>query len=152
MQNSIASIETENSEMANHNGSADGRKILLVNGDRKQRALHAETLALSGFSTCCVPSGPDALEVLGGAVRFDVVLTEEVVPGLGGRDLVHAMRVMGNQTAVVILSRNLAGRFPPAMPPDEIVEEVPRAASSRELLSAVYRALHADHPAEMSFS
>lgn len=142
-EKNILLTELKDSGLPCSNRGKFHRRVLLVDGDRIQCALHAAMLALAGFATCSVPNSAEALEALD-VVRFDVVLTENVIPGLGGRGLVHAMRAMGDHTAVVVISGRGHDESSPSLPPDEIVEEVPRTASSRELISAVYRGLHAD--------
>ncbi|MDB6134815.1 MAG: Two component transcriptional regulator, winged helix family [Verrucomicrobiales bacterium] len=131
-------LSSENSGRPFNARSGIRRKILLVNGDRKQCALHAAMLALSGFTTRCVHTGAEALEALD-FDRFDVVLTEAVIPGTGVRDLVHAIRDKGDNTAVVVLSGKNLEKSNPALSPEELVDEIPRTASSRELISAVCR-------------
>ncbi len=143
MKNSICLTEKKTTGLPPSNRGRFYRRVLLVEGDRIQRAMHAAVLALAGFATSTVANGEEALEALDD-VRFDMVLTETVIPGLGGRSLVHAMRAVGDPTPVVLLSGRRHEASDPAFPPDERVEEVPRSASSRELISAVYRGLHAN--------
>lgn len=144
MKNHISLTELKDSGLPSNERGRFHRRVLLVDGDQRQRSLHGTMLALAGFAICSVTNGAEALEALD-EVRFDVVVSETVLPGPGGRKLVQAMRSMGDKTSVVLLKGSVQDEpAPAALPPDEVVLEVPRTASSRELISAVYRGIHAD--------
>jgi two-component system cell cycle response regulator CpdR len=75
-------------------------RILLVEDDDVMREYLARALSRSGYAVEAVPSGEPALELLA-TERFDLLLTDVVMPGVDGIELARqageiapAMRVM----------------------------------------------------------
>lgn len=58
-----------------------------------------------GYSTATAQDGFDALTILaGGEVAVDLILSDLVMPGMGGEDLLAAVRAHGLAIPMVILS------------------------------------------------
>ncbi|MBU5635979.1 response regulator [Geomonas sp. Red69] len=62
------------------------RSILFVDDDQKYRRLLTSIVADSGFEICQAGSAEEALVILGGK-RFDLMVTDLLMPGLDGLEL-----------------------------------------------------------------
>jgi signal transduction histidine kinase/CheY-like chemotaxis protein len=74
-------------------GARDGEAILLVEDDQDVRAYVAETLRGLRYSIKEAPNGENALKLLDGdGTRFDLLLTDVVLPGMNGRVLADKVK------------------------------------------------------------
>jgi DNA-binding response OmpR family regulator len=78
-------------------------QVLVVDDEGELVSALAERLALRGFSARGATSGEAALACLG-EQRFDVVLVDVKMPGLGGLDLARAIRASWPDQPVVLLT------------------------------------------------
>ncbi|MGI9592003.1 MAG: response regulator [Myxococcota bacterium] len=78
-------------------------RILAVDDQRYFRELIAGMLAEEGFETQTAASGEEALHVLDGA-DFDIVLTDLVMPGMDGSELVHRIKERNPDQSVVVVT------------------------------------------------
>ena len=67
-------------------------KILIVDDDEICRRLLVRGLQLSGYETVEAEDVPSALEVLRGEEAIRLVITDVIMPGMGGFDLVERLR------------------------------------------------------------
>ena len=75
------------------NGNGTGETILVVEDDDATRAAVSEILELCGYTVLSVPDGQVALGVItGGQEQIDLVLSDLVMPNMGGRDLFYAVQ------------------------------------------------------------
>jgi len=82
-----------------------GTTVLLVEDEDVVRGLAVEVLESAGFEVHAAADGPAALELLERLDRrVDVVVTDVVMPGLGGRDLVREIRRGRPDLPVVFMS------------------------------------------------
>jgi PAS domain S-box-containing protein len=71
----------------------EGRRVLLVEDDDGVRAFAKEVLARAGYVVQSARNGADALAQLGAReLTIDVVVTDVVMPEMGGRELVAHLR------------------------------------------------------------
>ncbi|MGO9453591.1 MAG: sigma-54-dependent transcriptional regulator [Candidatus Binataceae bacterium] len=77
--------------------------VLVVEDNDLERQITAETLREEGFSVEDAPVGKRALELLG-LGRFDVVLTDLMMPGMSGEELLARVRATYPSCQVVILT------------------------------------------------
>ena len=79
--------------------------ILLVEDDAAVRAVAASILERAGYSIISTENGVEALRVCQDASsRFDLVLSDMVMPGLGGRALASHVNRIRPSTPVVLMS------------------------------------------------
>jgi len=84
--------------------------ILLVEDDPSVRRVARKVLTRAGFEVEEAGDAEVGLAMLEAAAgRFDVVLTDLVLPGMGGRDLVDAIREHSSDQAVIVMSGYAAG-------------------------------------------
>ncbi|HKM99048.1 MAG TPA: sigma-54 dependent transcriptional regulator [Candidatus Binataceae bacterium] len=77
--------------------------VLVVEDNDLERQITTETLREEGFSVEEAPVGKRALELLG-LGRFDVVLTDLMMPGMSGEELLARVRTTYPSCQVVILT------------------------------------------------
>ena len=81
---------------------ASGEVVLLVEDEDSVREVAARALTEAGYRVLQAPSGARALELLAGAEdRITLLLTDVVMPGIGGREL--AARVAALRPGVSVL-------------------------------------------------
>ena len=73
-----------------------GAKILLIDDDPFARQLYGDYLEEAGFEVEKAESGEHGLELLTPG-RFDVLLTDLLLPGLGGLEVLAAARQIDRQ-------------------------------------------------------
>ncbi len=77
--------------------------VLVVEDNDLERSITADTLSEEGFIVEQAPSGKRALEFLA-LSRFDVVLTDLMMPGMTGEELLARIRPVYPATQVVVLT------------------------------------------------
>ena len=77
--------------------------------------------------------------------RFDLLVTDWMMPHLDGITLVKWLRAIGNQIPVVMLSGSDLGGAEIAMIRDELVAAIAKPAAPGHLLATVRSALAARH-------
>jgi two-component system, cell cycle sensor histidine kinase and response regulator CckA len=85
-------VTTERAETAPEAGAsvprASGEVVLLVEDEASVREIAARTLSEAGYRVLEAESGARALELLAGSgQRISLLLTDVVMPGMGGREL-----------------------------------------------------------------
>jgi two-component system, cell cycle sensor histidine kinase and response regulator CckA len=118
---------------------AGGAAILLVEDDVDVRRITRRILNLAGYAVIEAGNGHEALQAVEHhAGRIDLVLTDAVMPELGGRELVGRLRSVHPDLPVLVMS---------GYPLDRVHHDFGRAAflpkpfGSRELLAGVRQAL-----------
>lgn len=66
--------------------------ILVVEDEARVRATVTRMLRAQGYTVLEADNGNEALAVLGGGAEVDLVLTDVVMPTMGGRQLLHEVR------------------------------------------------------------
>ncbi|HEY8371069.1 MAG TPA: diguanylate cyclase [Thermodesulfobacteriota bacterium] len=90
---------------ADHAQAAKGR-ILVVDDDRFFRQLCADILAADGFQTVSAADGREALEILARepAGTFQLVLTDLVMPGIDGLEVLARAKALNPSTDVIVIT------------------------------------------------
>jgi CheY-like chemotaxis protein len=73
---------------------ASGETVLVVEDESVVRGLIVETLFDLGYSAIEAPDGPKGLEILQSRRRIDLLVTDVGLPGLNGRQIADAGRVL----------------------------------------------------------
>jgi signal transduction histidine kinase len=88
--------------------------ILLVEDERSVRTLVRRLLEVEGYIVVTADSAEDALVVAGSEADIDLVLTDMVMPGMNGRELMEQLAVSRPGMKVVYTSGYFDGRASPA--------------------------------------
>ncbi|MBE7445894.1 MAG: response regulator [Planctomycetia bacterium] len=78
-------------------------KLLLIEDDKNTLDGLVKILTRDGFSVSGVMSGYDALHLLT-RKKFDIVVTDMKLPGMGGLTLIQEVRKMGLPIAIVVIT------------------------------------------------
>jgi two-component system, cell cycle sensor histidine kinase and response regulator CckA len=82
-----------------------GEPILLVEDDPVVREVVSEMLGQDGYSVVAVSCGDDALEALASSERrFELLVTDLVMPRIGGGELAQKIRVLQPDIHVLFMS------------------------------------------------
>jgi two-component system alkaline phosphatase synthesis response regulator PhoP len=79
------------------------RRILVVEDDRTLRQALTFNLTREGYEVSGASNGEQALTVAQ-AQRFDLILLDLMLPGMGGIELLRVLRREGNATPVIVVS------------------------------------------------
>jgi len=78
-------------------------KILIAEDDRELRRMFAHVLIKNGYNVKEVSNGEEALEAIHSSY-FDLVISDIMMPGVDGYQLVRTMREQGNTTPVMMIT------------------------------------------------
>ncbi|MEA2724032.1 MAG: two-component system, cell cycle sensor histidine kinase and response regulator CckA [Gemmatimonadales bacterium] len=81
-----------------------GAVILLVEDEPSVRAIAARSLQRVGFRVVAASGGGDALELMEGHAQPDLVLTDLMMPGMGGVELARRLRERWPELPVLFMS------------------------------------------------
>src|SRR3954447_61102 len=117
--------------------SAPGAHVLLVEDEELVRRLVVQTLSAAGYAVTAPASPSAALALLATGERFDVLLTDLVMPELYGDELVVQARVHQPDLAAIVMSGYVS--HPEAFP--ESVEFLGKPFRPAELVATLGRVL-----------
>jgi two-component system, cell cycle sensor histidine kinase and response regulator CckA len=87
--------------------------VLIVEDEPLVRNLATNGLALHGYRVLAAASGQEALELLRGATHVDLLVTDVIMPGMGGRALAEQARVVRPSMKLVFMSGYTETELPP---------------------------------------
>ena len=87
-----------------HPRAASGETILLVEDEPALRRAAMRVLAKDGYRVLTAGDGREALELLDREPAVDLVITDVVMPRLGGNELIRELRERGRQVRVLFTS------------------------------------------------
>ncbi len=119
-----------------------GERVLVVDDEEALMAVTSETLKRLGYEPAAFPDGARALaEFESQPERFDVVITDEVMPGLTGTEFASSVRRRRRDLPIVLVS----GYIGPMMSERALAAGVDailkKPVQSRELAAALARVL-----------
>ncbi len=128
--------------LAHQTPSGDGteltrKRILVVEDDQDTRDVLVYTLEREGFDVSAAPDGERGLEAMR-ARRPDLVLLDLLMPRLGGREVLSAMRRDPALSAIPVISVSAS---PAETRPAAVLAHIPKPFGIRELVEAVTLAL-----------
>ena len=82
-------------------------RILLAEDDDVLREVLQEGLEADGFDVVAAPDGAKALDMFRSGGPYDVLLLDEEMPGLTGRQLLGKLREQGVGVTALLISGNL---------------------------------------------
>jgi len=87
-----------------HLGSGGGEKILLVEDNGELREATGGILSAYGYQVTSVDSGEAALDAIDRGVEVDLVVSDVVMPGLSGKDVLDRIRERRPDLPVLFIS------------------------------------------------
>lgn len=117
-----------------------GEFILLVEDDASVRRLQREVLRRAGFQVLEAANGVEALSLLNSQQHVDVIVSDVVMPRLGGGDLARRARQLRPEIGLLLLSGHPGkGDFLRTLPPRTSFLQKP--VTSQELVERVFALL-----------
>lgn len=83
------------------------KRILFVDDEQALAQLGAELLVDSGFEVDCAYSGAEALQLFRERGDFDLVVTDETMPGMSGIELAQEIYRQSPNTPVLLCSGHM---------------------------------------------
>ena len=118
--------------------------VLLVEDEELVRQMTQSYLGAQGYTVLVASSGADALRLIEESrPRVDVVLTDVVMPGMSGPDLVRRIESTLGKPAVVFMSGYTADKLGPL---EQSAEFVAKPFSLELLAQTLARAVRARRP------
>jgi CheY-like chemotaxis protein len=119
-----------------------GERVLVVDDDPVLLAVTAEILKRLGYEASAYADGAAALAACEAAsLRFDVVIADEVMPGLSGTELAGELRRCWPGVPVLLVSGYIGPMMIERALAAGVVEILKKPVQSRELAAALARAL-----------
>jgi PAS domain S-box-containing protein len=121
-----------------------GEVILLVEDEEKVRKVGQDLLESLGYRVLVAGNGKEALDIYRATERVDLVLTDLVMPEMGGVDLVHELRKAGSPVKVLAITGYAMAEDMKKLRAEEILDIVHKPFEVYTLAEAVRRFLDAD--------
>lgn len=125
--------ETASAELKHSSGN-----ILVVEDDPDVLEVTATGLRGSGFSVDIARTAQLAMELVGRKNKiYDVLITDEIMPGISGLELISWMRVRSSETSFILMSGHTFDRIPATSSLPADVGFQPKPFSTHELVELI---------------
>ncbi|MCU7933842.1 MAG: PAS domain S-box protein [Candidatus Thiodiazotropha sp. (ex Dulcina madagascariensis)] len=122
--------------------SLDGRKVLVVDDETQIQTYLDELLSNSGAEVDCCGTGVQALgRIAQASEAYDLVVSDQSMPGMSGAEFVQALRAMGCEVPVVLCSGYSKVITPQLLQDLRIAELLQKPVDGSALMTAVRRIL-----------
>ena len=119
-----------------------GQQILLVEDDPVTRQALADGLALLGYRILTATNGREALDLLDAkTIQVDLILSDVVMPNMGGVALFYAMRTRQHAIPMILMSGHLTQESPEILQSEGLKAWLLKPPSLLQLSQTVARAL-----------
>lgn len=82
-------------------------KILMIDDDKDIQELISSFFRARHYDVICYDDAQSALEDISSAkVKMDVIITDLMLPGLSGIELTQSLKVLGNETPIILITAN----------------------------------------------
>ena len=81
-----------------------GEAILVAEDEERVRALCRRVLELLGYQVLVAANGLEALEICQSGEKIDLLLTDIVMPEMGGQELIRELRRMSFHLKIVVMT------------------------------------------------
>jgi CheY-like chemotaxis protein len=124
----------------------NGETVMIVDDERALVALAEETLAELGYKPVGFDSSVAALQAFHTEPkRFDLVLTDEIMPGLTGTELAREIREVRPGISVILMSGYGGAQLSERAQAAGVIEVLRKPLVRRDIAEPVARALHASN-------
>ena len=105
------------------------------------RTACARVLAQAGHAVTCAETGDEGLKTLGsGAVGFDVVLLDQLMPGMSGMETLAEIRVVAPDLPVIIITGSVSDETSAELVDQGARDYLPKPFNPEQLRTAVEKA------------
>jgi CheY-like chemotaxis protein len=127
------------------------QRILWVDDEIEHLKSHVQFLETKGYEVRSATNGADAIEMVG-QQRFDVLLLDESMPGMGGLEALNQIKEIDPALQVVMITKNEEERLMDDAIGMKIVAYLLKPVSPMQIYSACKRILESDRLQEGRFS
>ena len=119
--------------------------VLVVEDRQAVRDALRGTIEMLGYRTIGAGNGEEALRLLEADPHdIDLVISDVVMPALGGVALLHALRQRGDDRPVILLTGHSMGKDLDALLEQGLTAWLSKPPSMEHLAGAIAEALHAE--------
>ncbi|MCK5945133.1 MAG: response regulator, partial [Planctomycetes bacterium] len=118
-----------------------GQRVLVVDDEDSNRELATRVLSRFGYEVVSAPDGEAALEIAASDDQIDVVVTDVVMPGIGGRLLAEEIVALRPDMRIVFTSGFTSDDVLRTRVRADLVKFLPKPYTADDLAAIVARAL-----------
>lgn len=116
---------------------ARGRSVLVVDNEEAVRTIVSHMIARHGYRVQTAGSGREAEAVLAASEKVDLLLTDVLMPGMSGRELVNRLRTQCPALRAIYMSGYTGDEASPLGPWDDGVTILQKPFTRDQLLHAI---------------
>ena len=117
-------------------------RILIIDDDRHMNSVCARVLSKAGHSVTCAESGDAGLETIRNtADPFDVVLLDQLMPGMSGTDVLEQIKIIAPSLSVIIITGSATEEMTKDLIAKGARDCLPKPFIPEQLRNAVSKAL-----------
>jgi DNA-binding NtrC family response regulator len=120
-------------------------RILVIDDDLHMRTACARVLAKAGHTVTCAETGDEGLKTLGsGTVGFDVVLLDQLMPGMSGMETLAGIKIMAPDLPVIIITGSVFDETSAEILDQGACDCLPKPFNPEQLRNTINKALTAN--------
>ena len=140
----VQSVETLNLALSTL-AKGRGETILVVEDSASTREAVVQSLELLNYRVLEAANGQEALALLGRyGDEIALILSDVVMPGMGGIALLHALKARGLPVRMVMLTGHPLGKEMESLRTQGMIDWLPKPPNIEQLAEVVARALNTD--------
>ncbi|MCB8976758.1 MAG: PAS domain S-box protein [Ardenticatenaceae bacterium] len=134
--------EVESTDVMETAVPGHGQQLLVIEDEPALREALVESLALWHYKVLPTSNGEEALALLDQGVTVDLIVSDVIMPKMGGAAFVQALRERGLKTRVILISGHPLNMSQADMQTLGIFEVLPKPIDPVQLSQAIDAALH----------
>ena len=121
-------------------------RILVIDDDLHMRTACARVLAKAGHTVTCAETGDEGLKTLGSsATGFEVVLLDQLMPGMSGMETLAGIKVMAPDLPVIMITGSVCDETSAELVDQGACDCLPKPFNPEQLRTAVEKARKWSH-------
>ena len=122
-------------------------RILVVDDDLHMRTACARVLAKAGHTVTCAETGNEGLKILSSsAAGFEVVLLDQLMPGMSGMETLAEIKVMAPDLPVIFITGSVSDETSAELVDRGACDCLPKPFNPEQLRTAVEKARKGSRP------
>ncbi len=122
-----------------------GQRLLVIEDEPALRSALVESLTLWQYEVLQTTNGEEALELLARGTKVDLILSDVIMPKMGGVAFVEALRQMGLKTRVIFITGHPLNMDSSTLQALGVPEVLPKPIQPTQLSQAIAAALNDDN-------
>ena len=122
-------------------------RILVIDDDLHMRTACARVLAKAGHTVTCAETGNEGLKILSSSeAGFEVVLLDQLMPGMSGMETLAEIKVMAPDLPVIIITGSVSDETSAELVDRGACDCLPKPFNPEQLRTAVEKAQNGSRP------